>query len=577
MKKLIKFFAFFLLASTIFYSCKKDNLTQEDVIKNQQLIDFVVTVLDRTDFNKPVDSAMVTTYINGEKKEVSTDVTGTATFKDVKVGTNLSIFITKDNYLNAYAEAEAYTSNYRVAEVSQTVYLYSTTSSNLVTVKGRLTLESDVTNRKPEPASGVVVKAMNSYLNDYAEQYFYDETDTSGNYEIKVPVNTTSSNYVQLLYPEITTNQTFAKMLNNGTVKIVERKVLFKSNSGGVSVPSAPSAYLTIAAPDAGNVGSGFELDAKANPTYLTSYSDAVLVTGGSGFFGGKDTSNVRFKMTPGMNGDTAEIQVDITGGKITNFDYFVNNGALYNSKPSVVFAGGGTGAQIDIQFETTYNIFITNSGSNYLNYPTVSAEALRYSSNTLVKYVDNDINDYSNTVLGAYYILGGNTQIHNGKIESTSGNGDTIYVTGYVQADKPVFTVNPSEEISQAHAWIYSNYISSSDSSITNSNLTDGGNGYDPANPPTVTVNSVDGHGSGAVFKAVVNTSHQVSNLVLMIGGKDYIRNLNDFLSSGTTGNTTEYPSYPSTSYSINAGQVIVQDVNYGTGATIVTPEPEN
>ena len=159
MKKYMKFFAYFFLASTIFYSCKKDNLTQEDVIKNQQVIDFVVQVLDRTDFNKPVDSANVTTYVNGEMQQVTTDVTGTVTFKDVKVGSTLSLYITKTNYLNAYAEAEAYTSNYRVAEVSQTVYLYSTNSSNLVTIKGRLTLEKDVTNREPEPASNVVVKA----------------------------------------------------------------------------------------------------------------------------------------------------------------------------------------------------------------------------------------------------------------------------------------------------------------------------------------------------------------------------------------------------------------------------------
>ncbi len=576
MKKYMKFFAYFLLASTIFYSCKKDNLTQEDVIKNQQVIDFVVQVLDRTDFNKPVDSANVTTYVNGEMKQVATDVTGTVTFKDVKVGTTLSLYITKNNYLNAYSEAEAYTSNYRVAEVSQTVYLYSTKSSNLVTIKGRLTLEKDVTNREPEPASNVVVKAMNSNLNDYAEQYFYDVTDTNGNYEIKVPVTSTNSNYVEVFYPEITTNQSFAKMLNDGSVQIVERKVLYKSNSGGLTVPSVPSAFITIAAPDAGNIGTGFELDSKANPTYLSNYSDAIIVTGGSGFFGGKDTANVRFKMTPGMNGDTAEIQVDITAGKISNFDYFINNGALYNSKPSVVFAGGGTGAQIDIQFATTYNIFIANSGSNYLNYPTVSAEVLRYYSNTLINYVDNDINDYSNTVLGAYHILGANTQINNGKIESTTGNGDTIYVTGYELAEKPVLTVNASEELKTAHALIYSNYISSSDSSITSYNLVDAGNGYDPANPPTVTVYSVDGHGDGALFKAQVNTSHQVSNLILMNGGKAYVRNLNDFLSSGTTSNYNQNPSYPSTYFYPKMGETIVQDVNYGTGYQVITPETE-
>ena len=232
----------------------------------------------------------------------------------------------------------------------------------------------------------------------------------------------------------------------------------------------------------------------------------------------------------------------------MSNIDGFINNGALYDSKPSVVFAGGGTGAQIDIQFATTYNIFITNSGSNYLNYPTVSAEVLRYSSNTLINYVDNDINDYSNTVLGAYDILGANTQINNGKIESTTGNGDTIYITGYKFADKPVLTVNASEDLRTAHALIYSNYISSTDSSITSYNLVDAGNGYDPANPPTVTVYSVDGHGDGAMFKAQVNTSHQVSNLILMNGGKAYVRNLNDFLSNGTTSNYNQNPSYPST-----------------------------
>lgn len=57
-------------------------------------------------------------------------------------------------------------------------------------------------------------------------------------------------------------------------------------------------------------------------------------------------------------------------------------------------------------------------------------------------------------------------------------------------------------------------------DASIVSVNMTETGQGYDPATPPSVVVN---GDGAGALLTANVNASGQISDIAIVNGGQDY------------------------------------------------------
>jgi hypothetical protein len=94
-------------------------------------------------------------------------------------------------------------------------------------------------------------------------------------------------------------------------------------------------------------------------------------------------------------------------------------------------------------------------------------------------------------------------------------------------------------------------------------------GNNYNPGNPPTVTITSLAGYGSGAEFRAEVLSTGVINNLELIQSGEGYARNINDFKSSGTTGNFSgDYGTYTSSYfYNVLPGATYTVNAYYGTG----------
>lgn len=94
-------------------------------------------------------------------------------------------------------------------------------------------------------------------------------------------------------------------------------------------------------------------------------------------------------------------------------------------------------------------------------------------------------------------------------------------------------------------------------------------GNNYDPGNPPTVTITALAGYGSGAEFRAEVLSTGVINNLELIKTGHGYARNLNDFRSSGTTGNYFgDYGNYTTSHFNnVLPGATYTVNAYYGTG----------
>jgi hypothetical protein len=571
MKKQISKLILLMVPIMLLFSCNKDKFSEKDALNAQQTVDLLVTVIDASTSSAPVDGATVILISDSTIVTKTTNSNGIVVFPNIQIGGQATVSVAKTDFTSVLKTVYTNPESYRQTQVSTVVTLCSLESSKIATFQGRLTMQSDLTDRNREPAVGVTVKAKNSDLN-YTGQMFTAVTDADGKYSIAIPVSSNGDD-IQMFFPEFTINQTVAVTKPDKSIGIITRSVLYKTNYGPIGdltdIPAIPSIYATIAAPSA-TTGSGFALGSKANRVALTSYSTATLLDGGAGYAKGRSVNDTVFMLSPDPHGTSAKIQVDVTLGKITHIDWFVDNGATYSAAPTLNQNGATTPAVISINFQTTYKLYISNRGSNYSTFPMVSVETETFSSGTRVRAVDPNINDASNATLGNNNILTTNSVIFGGIIKGVS-NGDTlIAATGNSFSSAPVFTVvNP---ISQpAILTVYTSSINA-DSTVSSISLTSGGSGYNPSAPPAITLTTLGGYGSGAVAKATVNTSGAVSAIYITNPGMKYVKNVNDFRKDGTTGSTYDNPDWPTTSYSgIKPGESIVQDVYYGSGYQIL------
>jgi hypothetical protein len=562
-KQILKLFIVGFTALAMFSSCNKNNVSQEDVIVNQQLIDLAIRIVDASDNYEPLDSALVEIISGNQILSAATDETGLVFFGDVTISDYTPVTITKTGYASISAELYLTPDDYRQKQITERFMLYPTTGENMVTVEGTLTIESDVTNREREAVpSGLVVRAYNYSM--YTDIAFIGETNSDGEYSIQVPVRYTGTDDIQLRYPEIYTNQTVAiENEDDYTISVVERPAYFdlKSSAQNNAIPSVPSAYAVVDAPGATTVGSGFAVGVKPVRIPLTLYSQAILVDGGSGYSDGNDQI---INLSTDPSGNAAQIQVDVVDGHIVNIDGFINNSAEYSSAPTInTSVLGGSGAVINILFEGRYRIYITNNGSDYITYPKMYYEYTYYDG-TILRETTGEVN------LSSY------TDLINGMlINDNMSDVDTIFTYSGL-ASTPTFIIEntPTEQIYLSFDYGDINNMGE----ITSYNTEASGYGYDPSNPPTLTVNTVAGYGSGAVIDIELNTNGEFSGVDYINRGTGYVDNVNDFDGDGTTGDDEEDPSfsyggyYDGFRYVYDAlpGSSYIRSAHYGTGSPV-------
>ena len=549
-------------------SCEKKTVTQEDVINQQQLVNLILHILDASsDDNLPLDSAVVTVTAEKENIQKVTDGSGIVSFEDVPIGGNIPVKVTKNNYTSINTTVNTNPADFRQSVVYATLNLYSLADSLITTIKGIVTVESDVTNREPEAIPvGSVVKAFNDDMVG-SRTAFIGTTDTNGIYEIKVPAHSDGTDDIRVIFPDLVLDQTVALELEeDGTFAIEQRESYFTLNQNAEfgAIPDIPSAWATIEAP-AASMGSGFALDADINPTLLNASSLNVIVTnGGSGYPNGYSV----FDCSAGGNGLSAQIAFYGENGALskTVAPFYIDNGALYTSAPTIDLNFGGSGAQVSTQFMTTYDISISNGGSNYVGFPIVYGQAQAYENDLLVTVTDDNIDDVFDGYFG-WDVLD-NTDIDAGVIISVSGYGDTISTTQYL-ASEPTFGISFTPKAQPAELSVN---ISANDSIVSSISIDNNGSNYDPTDPPEVTINSLSGFGSGATAVAEVNSQGVVSAVEMTNLGSGYVQNVNDFTGDGVTWDYEEQPSpYLGGSslfiYNVIPGNMYFQNAHYGTG----------
>lgn len=193
-----------IAATTVVISCK-DEFTEEDALKAQQEIDLAIYVFNRSESDlPPVEGAKVTISQGGESREVTTDASGVALFPDAKIGGYI-YRIEGENFTTLAGSNSFDPDNFRQGQYTEEYGVYKIDAENMAVIKGRVAIETDLTNNTTEYASGIdLIFEVNL---DYGTQNFTTTTDAEGRYEIKVPADYRSSTRVYVRFPDLELDQ----------------------------------------------------------------------------------------------------------------------------------------------------------------------------------------------------------------------------------------------------------------------------------------------------------------------------------------------------------------------------------
>ena len=584
MRNFVKTILFLGVGVFFFTSCEEDTFTEKDAMEELQHIDVMLNVTDGSSYSEAIEGATVQIAGDSIASSKTTNDAGSVVFNDVQVGSNLSVYVQKDGFTKAVYNISTLTDSYRENIITENLKIYSLSGENMATVKGQLTIETDLTNREREILAGEEVRVINNSLEGNNSRSFVGTTDEEGHYSIQVPVTSEGDDYLDVKFPSlIEKRQAIAMEKEDGTYQVdtVAASFTFSNYDYSEIDDDIASAYAVVDAPQ-GN-GTGFELGVEPHPTPFSEYSDIEILKGGSGY--SQDT----LSLSVGENGLAASIIVRVdANGAIDDIDFegyyydqetgnyvSFDNGALYTSKPELDLSSlEGSGAELDIQFESEYKVFVKDNGEGYFGIPTVSAEYKDYEGDVIAQRFDQDINSNNELLDYSYNGLNQYLTINGGTIYPKSGyayDGDTLFVTqGLVE----VTALNVSETSAEPAAVDFS---INGDGEINFYSIQESGSGYDPANPPAVTIHSIAGYGSGAEVKAEVNTNGSLYALEINNGGEGYIRNVNDYDGDGFSTNNRGENASLSIGYigssgetyinNVSAGDVETRDLFYGTG----------
>ena len=252
--RILSFLLVIILAG-VFTSCK-DDFTEEDALNAQQTVDVSVYVIDY--FNTTaVSGATVSIIKDGAAVTAQTNDQGIASFSDIKIGGGLPVTVEKEGFTKVQDLVDVDVYDYRQGHFTTTLGVLSLTE-NTATIKGKLEIESDVTNEDTEVVpEGTEVKAYLD-LDGMNTVEFVATTDANGNYELVVPATNTGVDY-RMKYATLTIDQKIAKNGNKGDAdfpatipSIANISTTFNPVGSALDIPSVPSIVATAPAPAAG-------------------------------------------------------------------------------------------------------------------------------------------------------------------------------------------------------------------------------------------------------------------------------------------------------------------------------------
>ena len=332
--RILSFGLSFLLLSGIF-SCQ-DQFSEKDALSAQQQVDLLIYVVDYSTSNySPVANATVTLSQANQSYEVITDASGIASFPEMIIGDYIYT-ITATDFTSVTGVGQMNLLKFRQAEVTTTYGVYSLNSAQMATVKGNVTIETDVTNISPEVVANSEV-FVDVFLQGGA-MTFVTTTDANGDYTIQVPTdgNLATCTQVRLRYPDLEMDQTISynKLATDpltfpDVLPVVDgaMKTVFSMDNQfwlNSYVPPANSVRTVYAIADAAPAGGSTAVVSRVFVDNQGRIVDVSIDRGSN--YPGVNTVTVTFTSLNGGSGATLIIDLAAAGGT-TSLRTAYNNG----------------------------------------------------------------------------------------------------------------------------------------------------------------------------------------------------------------------------------------------------------
>ncbi len=364
-----------------------------------------------------VTGASVTVSQFGRTQTQTTTANGMAVFNGLfRNGLNVTITkagFTSANYIVGVKNDNA-TPNGQKGFVGNIIPIFPTTGANTATISGRMTIQTDLTNKTRELvpdgttvlvgidatgtgatgfrtkflADGISANLATVLVTDGSaknmENYFYVGDIKQANYETGVVGSTTAGLYT------VTVPAAFDGLPLSMTISDIaaDQKLFTQASVNGVTGDRTitqrtlfgPNYATGTALPTANGITIGFDAGSGATASAVISNIDGALksifiTAGGSGFVVAPE---VVIAAPSTINGVRATATATVTNGAVTGIT-LVSAGSGYTTAPAVTFQnGGGATALFNslIANGSVTGVTIVNTGVFYVTAPTVTFSA---------------------------------------------------------------------------------------------------------------------------------------------------------------------------------------------------------
>src|SRR5450631_2021269 len=136
MKKQISKLILLMVPIMLLFSCNKDKFTEKDALDAQQKIDLLITVVDASSLNAPVEGASVILINDTATVARRTNSYGIVVFPNTQIGDQVAVSVSKTDFTTVLATVATNPPNYRQTQVSSVISVYSLESTKIATVRG---------------------------------------------------------------------------------------------------------------------------------------------------------------------------------------------------------------------------------------------------------------------------------------------------------------------------------------------------------------------------------------------------------------------------------------------------------
>ena len=258
-KNIIKGLGLLSVITVLLFTACEDLFIENDV-DNKEKIDVSIYVYDVVS-GLSLINAEVTMIVGGVEEAILTNDLGIAKFKKVKIATNVPVRVEKNNYVKINTFINLTTDTGGQSQYNTDIALYSLTQ-NMATIKGRLEIETDLTNYETEyvPEGTKIYAYLSTIVGSSTE--FVAIVDSAGSYEFIVPASNDGISY-DLKYSTLELDQKIAinrfkeKDFFQDYIPTIENiNTLFNSEETAIDIPFVSPVYASVKNPTSSAGGS---------------------------------------------------------------------------------------------------------------------------------------------------------------------------------------------------------------------------------------------------------------------------------------------------------------------------------